>query len=82
MVSVAEWRERFAARRAAEAAERERLRRLRARGKERRQARRRRVAESMRVRMVMSSSFLLLRYIQYSRNLRARQWVSRRLLVR
>ena len=44
-MSVAEWRERFAARRAAEAAERERLRRLRAWGKERRQARRRRVAE-------------------------------------
>ena len=46
MVSVAEWRERFAQRRAAEAAERERLRRIRAWGKERRQARRRRVAEA------------------------------------
>ncbi len=46
MVSVAEWRERFAQRRADEAAERERLRRIRAYGKERRRKRRDRVADT------------------------------------
>jgi uncharacterized protein involved in exopolysaccharide biosynthesis len=40
VVSVAEWRERFAQRRAEEAAERERLRRLRAQGSRRRRKRR------------------------------------------
>ena len=40
MVSVAEWRQRFAQRRADEAAERERLRQLRAQGKRRRRERR------------------------------------------
>ena len=46
MVSVAEWRERFAARRADEAAERERLRQLRAQGRRRRRERRTRVTDT------------------------------------